>query len=189
MLLFTIVNKTLHVVAKTFTPYPLAAHSNKKVGLVLTLACLPFLVAAQWLDVSDFFSPGRATDLLILIIALGLSFIAFSKEKQDDERVIAIRYAAYRITLSIFSISLISFASVDVFGRVPVTLDAGVLACLLLALYIAVFHWGLYSDAASFYANNSARDNFRSYRRQILLYLVPVTLLVLVGLGLVMFAL
>ena len=175
--------------AKVFTPYPLVAHSNKKVGFILTLACLPFLIAAQSLDADAFFSPSRATDLLILIIALGLGFIAFSKEKQDDERVISIRYAAYRITLSIFSISLISFASVDVFGQVSVTLDAGVLVCLLLALYIVVFHWGLYSDAASFYANNSARDNFLSYRRQILLYLVPVTLLVLVGLGLMVFAL
>ncbi len=172
--------------AKTFTPYPLAAHSNKKVGFVLALACLPLLIGAQWFNADAFFSPSRTTDLLILLIALGLSFITFSKEKQDDERVITIRYAAYRITLSIFSISLISFASVDVFGQVSVALDAGILVCLLLALYIVVFHVGLYSDAPSFYANNSARDNFRSYRQQILLYLVPVTLLVLVGLGLML---
>ena len=82
-----------------------------------------------------------------------------------------------------------NFASVNVFGHVLVGLDAGLLACFLLTLYIVVFHLGLYSDAASFYANNSARDNFRSYRQQILLYLVPVTLLVLVGLGLIVFAL
>ncbi len=120
--------------SKIFTPYPLAAHSNKKVGLVLTLVCLPLLIAAQWLNAGAFLSPSRTTDLLVLIIALGLSFIAFSKEKQDDERVIAIRYAAYRISLSIFGILLISFASVGVFGHVPVALDAGILVCLLLTL-------------------------------------------------------
>lgn len=173
---------------KSFTPYPLASYSGKKVGLILALLCVSLLIAPLWLSSDAYFSSHRATSLIILIVDVGLAFIAFSQEEQDDERVRAIRNAAYRITLSVFVTFLISFAGISVFGQAPVALDAGILLFVLLALNIAVFHVGLYSDAASFYANNSARDNFRAYRKQILLYLIPVTLLVLVGLGLVAFA-
>ena len=148
----------------------------------MVIICLPSLVAAQWLSADTFFSSQHATSLLIAIAGVGLSFIVFSREKQEDERVIAIRYAAYRITLSIFSIFLISAAGSTVFGY-PFTFDPGILAASLLTLYIVVFHIGLYSNAASFYANCSAGDNFSAYRKQILLYLIPVTLLVLVGFG------
>ncbi len=173
---------------KSFTPYPLSPYSGKKFGLVSTLVCIPLLIAAQWLSSDYYFSDRRATHLLLALINIGLVFIALSQEKQEDERVIAIRYASYRITFSIFVIILVAFDSVGIFGDSLIP-DLGMITSALLVIYIIVFHAGLYSNAASFYSNNSGRDNFRAYRKQILLYLIPVTLLVLVGLGLVAIAL
>ncbi len=170
---------------KAFTPFPLVSHAYKKPGLLVALLCMPLLVAAQWLNETAFLSSTRVTNLLILIIALGLNAVAFSREKQDDERVKAIRYASYRITLSLIIIFLVSFASVSVFSTAPVALDAGVLAFFFLVTYLIVFYAGLYSDMAAFYANNSATDNFHHYRRQILGYLVPITVLTLVCMVLV----
>lgn len=146
---------------------------------------MPLLVAAQWLSEDSFFSSTRATDLLILIIAVGLNGVAFSRERQDDERVRAIRHSSYRITLSLIVISLVSFASVSIFGTAPVALDAGMLVLFIVVTYLIVFYSGLYTDSAAFYADNSAGDNVRYYRKQILGYLVSITLLTLVCMVLV----
>lgn len=173
---------------ESFTLYPLSSHSVKKVSLVITLASLPLLIVSLWLDRTILFlTAGQVTELLVLITTVGLVGIAFSEEKVDDERVDKIRYTSYRVTLCLVLISLVSFASVDVAGTVPFTLDAGVLCLCILSLYITVFHIGLYSDTGTFYSNHTAGENFRHHRRLILLYLVPTTLLVLTGMGLLFF--
>jgi hypothetical protein len=98
------------------------------------------------------FNNGEIIQELTLLTALGLYFVAFSKEKVDDDRVKAIRGKALQGGFGVLVAMMISLSFIAIIK--PSFLFSGanelsVIALVGLISYLLIFDTGLYFDNSS----------------------------------------
>ncbi|MBN9482671.1 MAG: hypothetical protein BGO70_07340 [Bacteroidetes bacterium 43-93] len=154
----------------------LASYKNKIAGLViLSIGLLvtiveklhPFTVVAKW-------NADTHLAACIWIIVFGMYMTAFSREKFEDERVKKIRARALQTTMMLLTGTTLAF-SLTVITQNLGDLDVMILLmmpAIYLAIYLAMFHIGLYFDEMWDYDEKPVGiiENFKKNKKSIIIF-------------------
>lgn len=154
----------------------LASHKSKiaglvvlSVGLVITIAqkLHPFIVIPKY-------DADKHLSLSLWIIVVGMYLTAFSQEKFEDERVKMIRAKSLQMVMMLMSATFIAFSLTSI------TQDMGdfdamtilLFPSIYLAMYLAVFHIGLYFDNLWDYEDKRMGiwDNIKKNKKPIIIF-------------------
>ncbi|MBL7682793.1 MAG: hypothetical protein JNK00_05495 [Flavipsychrobacter sp.] len=154
----------------------LASHKSKiaglvvlSVGLVITIVqkLHPFIVIPKY-------DADKHLSLSLWIIVVGMYLTAFSQEKFEDERVKMIRAKSLQMVMMLMSATFIAFSLTSI------TQDMGdfdamtilLFPSIYLAMYLAVFHIGLYFDNLWDYEDKRMGiwDNIKKNKKPIIIF-------------------
>ena len=167
---------------KNLTVAPMSSYQTKIGGLIVTAVALVLLLIVK-LHGPLLFLPKPAPDkqftVLFVAVIFGMYMIAFSKEKNDDERVHVIRAKALQMAFMILTGSLIAVAMTAATGKddaTPISELLGSLAAFGLGTYLVVFHIGLYFDPAWAYNDDTVIPNIKKNKTFFIIYTIGVAL-------------
>lgn len=171
---------------KNLTIFPMSSYKGKISGLIIIGVCLLLMLVVKIHGPLPFLSnriaPDRQFELFFTVTVFGMYMTAFSKEKDDDERIQAIRAKAMQSAFMIMMGSLLSIVLFTLISRVELGMD-GYLVCQLcgfvLALYLILFHIGLYFDPAWSYNDDTVVTNFKKNKRFFIIYTAIVIIVFL----------
>jgi hypothetical protein len=161
---------------KRLTLFPMASYPNKILGLVITTVGIISLAVFAIHGPIEYISHpagGRQFNLFLTILLFGMYLTAFSKEKNDDERVQAIRAKALQMAFGLLTGTMAAFSMASSLANVPMDADINVISCVAifgLAIYLAVFHIGLYFDPAWTYNDDTVLVNIRKNKKFFVIY-------------------
>ncbi|MFI5205854.1 MAG: hypothetical protein ACHQVK_02845, partial [Candidatus Paceibacterales bacterium] len=163
---------------KNLTLAPMSSHQTKIAGIIITPIALILLLIVKLHGPFMFLSkpaPDRQFSILFAATVFGMYMIAFSKEKNDDERVHMIRAKALQMAFMILMVSLIAMAMAAATGKddaLPGSIFLSSLAALGLGVYLIVFHIGLYFDPAWAYNDDTVIPNIKKNKTFFILYTI-----------------
>lgn len=154
----------------------LASHKTKIAGLITLSAGLvltivqklhPFIIVPKY-------NADKHLAISIWVVVVGMYLTAFSKEKFEDERVRMIRARSLQMVMMLMSATFIAFSLTAITQDIG---DMDVLTILLfpamyLALYLAIFHVGIYFDNLWDYdeKQTSLWENYKKNKKPILIF-------------------
>ena len=157
----------------------------KVVGMIVSAIGILAMIAEKIWTFSIFpkLNPDQHYLLFLWCSLFGFFTMAFSKEKQEDERTKMIRYRAMQTAFYILISIMMSFTLVATLLQKTLVLDVTdfyILLTVALLMYLFLFHIGLYFDFFWEYEDKEAMENLRNIGRNkwsILIYLTISTLL------------
>lgn len=168
---------------KNLTLYPMSSHQTKIGGLIFTPVALILLLIVKLHGPFMFLSkpaPDQQLNILFAATVFGMFMIAFSKEKNDDERVHLIRAKSLQSAFMISMGSLIAMALTSALNKTIEPLDSMAMcafAAFGLGLYLILFHIGLYFDPAWAYNDDTVIPNIRKNKRFFIIYFAAAIIL------------
>jgi hypothetical protein len=154
----------------------LASHKSKiaglvtmSVGLVVTIIYKlhPFVLIPKY-------DADKHLGLCLWVIVVGMYLTAFSREKFEDERVKMIRARTLQMVMMLMSGTVLAFSFTAITQDIG---DLDVLTLLLfpavyLAMYLAIFHIGLYFDNLWDYEEKQTGilDNMKRNKKPIIIF-------------------
>jgi len=161
----------------------MSSYQTKIGGLILTAAALVLLLIVKLHGPLQFLSvpaPDKQFNMFFAATVFGMYMIAFSKEKNDDERVHIIRAKASQMSLMILTGSMIAMTLTAVTAKdSPMPADSlflGSLVAFGLGIYLVVFHIGLYFDPAWAYNDDTVIPNIKKNKLFFILYTIGVAI-------------
>ena len=161
---------------KNLTIFPMSSYAGKIAGLIITAASLLLLLAVRIHGSLPFLSgpiAHRQSHLFFTLIVAGLYLTAFSKEKDDDERVRAIRAKAMQSAFMLLTGIMIALTLVSLLVGENMFSESVVVAVVCgsaMAVYLVLFHIGLYFDPSWSYNDDTVLPNLRKNKRFFILY-------------------
>lgn len=168
---------------KNLTLYPMSSYQTKIGGLIFTPVALILLLIVKLHGPLMFLTkpaPDQQLNVLFAATVFGMYMIAFSKEKNDDERVHLIRAKALQGAFMVSMGSLIAMALTSALGKSQMPVDSiGMCAfsAFALGIYLALFHIGLYFDPAWAYNDDTVIPNIRRNKRFFIIYFAAAIIL------------
>ncbi len=170
---------------KSLSIFPMSSYKNKVYGLVITLVALVALLAISHGPLPFIqASADEQFNLFFAVVTFGLYMIAWSKEKNDDERVQKIRAKAMQVGLGVMITSILAFIfCIDVLAikkHEVTTLGGTELALMLdfgLGTYLTVFYIGLFFDPAWVYNDDTVMVNIKKNKQFFVVYFLAVVVL------------
>lgn len=128
----------------------LAKHNTKIIGLVvLSVGVLVSIVyKVHPFTVIPKMNADKHLAACMWIMLVGMYLTAFSQEKVEDERVQTIRARALQMVMMLMSATFVAFSLTAItqdMGEFDVTILL-LFPLIYLAMYLAIFHMGLYFD-------------------------------------------
>lgn len=177
---------------KSFTIFPMSNYKSKPIGLAITIVSLILLLIVSIHGALPFPSQANAEqqfDLFFAVATFGLYVIAWTKEKNEDERVQKIRAKAMQIAFGMFVIITLCPALVSIVADIQKHTSAinyslsnveliGICA-FILAIYLVVFYIGLLFDPAWIYADDTVMVNMRKNKKFFIVYVLALIVLFL----------
>lgn len=160
---------------KNLTLFPLQNYKTKIAGVILTTVSILLLIFEKTtrLVFTATFSIQQVIQALILLITLGLFFVAFSKEKIDDDRVRAVRDKALQGAFVVLLALIICLNFISIirpafrFGGVH---DLSIIALFGLVVYLLIFNMGLFFDTNRIYNNDTVVANMKKNKIFFIVY-------------------
>ena len=136
----------------------MSGYGSKIAGIVVAAVGTVTLVVNNFVPLQFIpdFDASQHGFLYWWVVLMGLYMMAFSKEKNDDERVQAVRAFAMRVAFTMAMTSLLSI-SITAWIAVDMSFDAGnllIIPTFCLLMYHVVFHLGIYFDGVFKYSNH-----------------------------------
>jgi nitrate reductase gamma subunit len=172
---------------KNLTLAPMSSYQGKIAGLIITPIALILLLVVKLHGPFLFLSkpaPAQQFNLLFAVVVLGMHMIAFSKEKNDDERVRAIRAKSLQMAFMVLMTSLIAIGLTSAMSTEEVTGDSNLLcpmAAFGLGVYLVVFHIGLYFDPAWAYNDDTVVTNIKKNKTFFVFYAIAGVILLILA--------
>jgi len=167
---------------KNLTLAPMSSYQTKIAGLIVTAVALVLLLIVQLHGPFLFLSkpaPEKQFKVLFAAAVFGMLMIAYSKEKNDDERVHVIRAKALQMAFMILTGSLIAMAMNSATGKDELAVGSlflSTLAAFGLGIYLVVFHIGLYFDPPWAYNDDTVIPNIKKNKTFFIFYLIAIVL-------------
>lgn len=165
----------------------LASHKSKIAGLVILSAGLVITIIQKLhpFTIIPKYDADKHLGLCIWVIVLGMYLTAFSKEKFEDERVRMIRARSLQMVMMLMSATFIAFSLTAITQDIG---DLDVLTLLIfpavyLAMYLGIFHVGLYFDNLWDYEEKQTGiwENIKKNKKPILIFqVITMTIIFLV---------
>jgi nitrate reductase gamma subunit len=172
---------------KNLTLYPMSSYQTKIGGLIATAVALVLLAIVKLHGPFLFLTkpaPEHQADLLLAATVAGMYMVAFSKEKNDDERVHAIRAKSMQSALMILIGSMVAMAITTATGKGQAPgetmIDSTFLSAICafgLSIHLILFHVGLYFDPAWAYNDDTVIPNIKKNKKFFIIYTIAVVLL------------
>jgi len=160
----------------------MSSYKGKISGLIIIGACLLLMLVVKIHGPLPFLSnriaPDRQFEFFFTITVFGMYITAFSKEKDDDERIQAIRAKAMQSAFMLGMGCMCAIGLTNLLG-VPSLADSFILISLCgfaLGVYLVLFHIGLYFDPAWSYNDDTVVTNFKKNKRFFIIYTAIVVL-------------
>ena len=145
--------------------YPMGSYRNKIAGLIIILISLIMLLIViihgplSFLHNAHVHIHLHQFNFFLATLIFGMHMTAFSKEKQDDERVQAIRTKALQMALGLLTGTIAAFSlAISIASKSIDNIDlttVSFIAAYGLAVYLIVFHVGLYFEPSWTYNNDN----------------------------------
>lgn len=165
---------------KSYALMPLHSFQVKIVGAVISLIAIILLLLVNFIDGLVLIPKpdGMQVDILLWINAMGLFFIAFSKERYEDERVSLVRDRTYRSTLGMMLAVMFAISITDALVRPqsqavhPIQVFPTMLIITLI-YHLIIFYFRLYSNVNMDVEEQTVVQNVKNNR---LLYIIFLTI-------------
>ncbi len=136
----------------------MSGYGSKVAGMVVAAIGTVTLLVNNYvhLQLIPGFDAGQHGLLYWWVILMGLYMMAFSKERNDDERVQAVRGFAMRVAFTMSMASMLSIA-ITAWVAVDMQFDASsllIIPTFCLLMYHIIFHLGIYFDGVFKYSNH-----------------------------------
>jgi hypothetical protein len=161
---------------RNLTIAPLGGHSTKIAGIIITAISLVLLLAVKLHGPFTFLpkpAPDQQFDFLFIAFVAGMHLMAFSKEKNDDERVHALRAKALQTAFMVMIGTIIAISMNTVVHKEQFS---GIFLCAIaafgLGIYLITFHIGLYFDPEVLYNDDTVVPNIRKNKRFFVIYTI-----------------
>ena len=169
---------------KNLTLAPMSSYQMKIAGLIVTAVALVLLLIVQLHGPLLFLpkpAPEKQFNVFFVFVVFGMWTIAFSKEKNDDERVHVIRAKALQMAFMILTMVMLAIALTAATGKGSDIEQAdsifiGSLVAFGLGIYLVVFHIGLYFDPAWAYNDDTVIPNITKNKTFFIFYLIGAVL-------------
>lgn len=171
-----------------FTPFPMYGYNGKYWGYAITIiSLLLYVVKSIFQNFAAIFDAENTVvnEVLLWSIGFGLYTIAFSKEKNDDERVRLIRYQSLRIAMGTMLSFIFAIGITNTFS--PMNFENNVFFQMYSSFMMGVvwylfnFYRGLLFDADFVYSDNTVKVNLIKNKKYFIYgYLIPIALLLIV---------
>ena len=125
-------------------------------------------------------APDKQFNVLFVLVVVGMYLTAFSKEKNDDERVQVIRAKALQMAFMIMAGSMLAMAFTGA-TTADDSLPAGSifitsLVAFGVGIYLIVFHVGLYFDPPWAYNNDTVIPNIKKNKTFFIFYTIAIVI-------------
>ncbi|MCD6010174.1 MAG: hypothetical protein K0Q79_36 [Flavipsychrobacter sp.] len=167
---------------KNLTLAPMSSYQTKIAGLIITLVALILLLVVKlhgpFMSLSKP-APDRQFNLLFAATVFGMYMTAFSKEKNDDERVRAIRAKSLQIAFMILMTTIIAIALNSMTSKEEFQGDSTALCAISafgLGIYLIMFHIGLYFDPTWNYNDDTVFANIRKNKTFFVIYTIAAAI-------------
>jgi hypothetical protein len=126
------------------------SHRFKFVGLLISLVAIAILVLQKITGVFfiQSFPENQQSQLLILLISVGLYITAFSRESIDDHRIRQIRNKSVQAGFILILSTMIAFSFVSILRQLPSSQSSFPLILLIgILFYLIIFNFRVYFKA------------------------------------------
>ena len=153
---------------KEFNFSPLLNFKYKIIGIIITIISIigVFLYEINCFPHNIFHLD--SFNFLLWLICLGLYIIVFSKEKNDNDKMIIIRYHAYKVVLIVFFSIIIALEFTNIVSNTNIEIPSLKFAIFLLLFYLLIFNIIKISKPST--SENGLYKNIKEHTKFYLLY-------------------